>query len=283
MSFSEYINRIGHLGIMVPDVDEAAEFYVNKLGFTFISRKLVIDPVDGAIVVAFVKLNNMLIELFMPVSLRNEVITRKNGVYDHFAIDCGNVEMEYQVLKEKGLKLHKSTPDGAVDYLHLGCQGVNFSGSYGEVVEFCRTYDKDYKGVDVSKGWSHLAVKVLDLNKTTEFYERLGFRKIKDGYIETPYGNTDVIFLELKGFILEVIQFREIIDGPVIDTNTGIIDHFALDTSDAANALVAAKQEGFKVLTPVVKELNLFEKGIAYFVIEGPDGELIEINQVKKW
>ena len=105
MSFSEYINRIGHLGIMVPDVDEAAEFYVNKLGFTFISRKLVIDPVDGSIVVAFVKLNNMLIELFMPVSLRNEVITRKNGVYDHFAIDCGNVEMEYQVLKEKGLKM----------------------------------------------------------------------------------------------------------------------------------------------------------------------------------
>jgi len=282
MKLSNYINGIDHLGIIVPDIDFAVEYYICNFGFSLIHKKLVIDPIDGAINAAFVRLQDMVLELFTPMSIKNEIYSRKDGILDHFAIDCGNVEKACSCLLGKGLKFHSSTPDGIVDYVNLGCRGVkgvNFIGSFGEVVEVCATGAKDYKGVDVLAGWSHLAIKVHDLSKSIEFYNKLGFKKCGDGYLDTDEGRLYIAFLVCHWFMLEIIQVCGLLVDDLDKRSAGHIDHFALNTSDIKNAFYCAKSEGFKLLNPVIKELNLFARGVSYFMLEGPDGEIIEVAQ----
>lgn len=282
MKLADYIDGVAHLGIIVPDVEKAIQFYVDNFGFTKVCSKLVIDAVDGPINIGFVKLRDMELEVFTPYSIRNEIPSRKDGILDHFAIDCGDVNKAYTDLCNKGLQLHKSTPDGIVYYNNLGCKGVigvNFAGSFDEVVEVCSVGAKDYKGTDSLSGWSHLAIKVHDLERTLKFYERLGFRKCGDGYVDTEFGRLLIAFVVCHGFMLEIIQVCPALIDDLDKRGAGHIDHFALNTTDVKEAFYHAKSEGFKVLNYVIKELSLFERGIAYFMIEGPDGEIIEINQ----
>lgn len=279
MKLSNYINGIDHLGVIVPDVDYAVERYTSDFGFSLFYKKLVIDPVNGAIDAAFVKMQDMVIELFTPMSMRNQIYSRKDGILDHFAIDCGNVEKVCSQMLQKGLKFHASTINGIVDYTNLGCKGVNFIGSFGEVIEICKTYNKNYNGVDTLSGWSHLAIKVHNLETTVEFYSKLGFRKSGEGYLDTPEGRLYVAFLDCNGFVLEIIQVCGALITDLDKREAGHIDHFALKVSDIRDAFSAAKKEGFKVLNPVIKELNLFERGVSYFMLEGPDGELIELTR----
>lgn len=286
MKIADCINGIGHLGIIVPELDKAIDFYVNKFGFELFHKKLVIDPLDGAINVAFVKQRDMILELFTPMTKKNEILSRKDGILDHFAIDCGDVYKEYKSLSKRGLKLHASTPDGVVNYEHLGCKGVigvNFCGSFGEVVEVCSVGARDYNGVDTMQGWGHLAIKVHNLANTITFYKKLGFRQVGDGYVDTPYGRLLIAFMSCHGFILEIIQVCGALIDDLDKRGAGHIDHFALDVSNINEAYNCAKSEGLKILNPVIKELSLFDCGIAYFMIKGPDGEIIEINHIKKF
>lgn len=277
MLLADYVRGVGHLGIVVPDVDRSVDYYVNKWDFVLIQRKLVIDTMDGALDVAFVRRRNMVLELFTPMAIRNYICERRGGVLDHFAIDCGDVRTAAARLLGKGLSFHASTAGGVTEYPHLGCKGVvgaNFSGSAGEVVEVCSVLAKDYQGRTDMEGWSHLALKVRDLSATKSFYERLGFRQVGDGYVEVENGRWNVLFLSKKGFLLEAIQ----VPGSKL-AGRGIIDHVALQVQDVREAFYQAKKEGFEVVHPMVKELNLFDRGVAFFMIKGPDGEMIELSQ----
>lgn len=276
MKLSNCIDGFGHLGVIVPDVDKAIEYYTCNLGFSLIYRKIVIDPVDGPLNIAFVKLHDMEIELFTPIFIKNEIYSRKDGVIEHFAIDCANIEEAYNCLLQKGLKIHPSTLDGITNYYHLGCEGVNFYGSFGEIIEICKSKTKNYTGCELLSGCSHVAIRVFDLKTTADFYEKLGFVKCSEGYVDTENGRLNIIFMSLGSFVLELIKLP---DSLLVDlkVQTGHIDHFALEVSDIKNAFYAAKAEGFDVLNPLIKELNLFERGISYFMIKGPNSESIEI------
>lgn len=286
MTVKENITGVQHLGIIVSDVDVAIKFYVEKLGFQLIHRKLVLDAVDGAIDAAFVKLGDCVLELYKPLKMECEIENRSDGILDHFAIDTGDVDDASRVYGSKGLKLHASTADGIVDYVHVGkngVRGVNYVGSHGEVVELCQTGGVDYRGRTGLLGWSHLAIKVRDLKRSVEFYEKLGFTQYDSGYLDTPDGRLLIAFVECKGFCLEIIQVCGAMLDDLNKRSAGHIDHFAMDVTDVKEAFAEAKKAGMKIVQPVVKELNLFEHGVAYFTIVGPDGEFVELNQKKKY
>ncbi len=286
MEVSQWINGISHLGIPVTNIDKAVAFYVNKLGFRLIHRKTVMDTLGTALEAAFVQLGDLLIELYKPTGSEVQTAGRSGGTIDHYAIDAPDFETCADMGFARGLMLHNSTKDGSVFYQHIGpkgVQGVNFTGPNREVIEFCHDCAKDYGRKMGLQGWSHLALKVKDLNRSLEFYEKLGFHKCADGYLDTPEGRLVIGFVQLKGFQLEIIQVCPSQRNGLDKREAGPIDHFALDVRDVRQAFYACRQSGFSMATTVVKELSLFEHGIKYFIIEGPDGERIEFNQKLVW
>lgn len=279
MKIAQQITGIQHLGILVSNVDAAVQFYTEKLGFTLIHRKIALDPLDGALEAAFVKLENLTLELFKPNG--GAIEQGSASVIDHFAIDCANVQRQWPQLSKRGLTLHASTYNGVVDYANIGekgVRGVNFNGCAGEVVEICENCAIDYKGNNQLLGWSHLAINVADLKRSVNFYQKLGFKKGVNGYADGPNGRLLIEFVDLHGFSLELIQRPN-----AERRQAGVIHHFALDVRDVKQTFYALKHEGYSLALPVIKELNLFEHGIAYCMITGPDGELIEFNQKYAW
>lgn len=282
MEGKELIRGVQHLGIPVVNVDRAAAFYVEKLDMELIQRKVAVDAAGGYLEVAFVKKNDLVLELYKPSGSEAEIEARGDGVLDHYAFDAPDLENCRDKALDRGMQYHASTKDGIVWYEHVGpkgVRGVNFTGPNKEVIEFCQDLSKSYNGQKGLLGWSHLALKVRSLEQSVSFYEKLGFQKYADGYLDTPQGRLIIGFVELNGFLMEIIQVCPAMLEEQEAKKAGHIDHFALDVKDVVQMCSICRREGFKLLTPAVKELTLLERGIRYIMIEGPDGERIEFNQ----
>lgn len=281
MELREQITGVQHLGIPVLDVKAAADWYEETLGFTRVYEKTVWYPAKWNVV--FVKLGDLLIELYQPSGRDLEQIrTRGDGILDHFAIDAPDLDTIAGILLAKGLKLHASTPDGIVDYWNIGAQGVrgiNFLGPNREVLELCQNLSHKYKGLGL-QGWSHLAVKVRDLEASMNFYQGLGFEKTDSGYLDTPEGRLQIGFVGNHGFELELIQMIGSGLEELKTRGAGHLDHIALNVEDAKEAFFLAKKEGYQLEDYTVHELPLFEHGVRFFTVLGPDGERVELNQI---
>lgn len=93
-----------------------------------------------------------------------------------FCHEAPELEREAALAKEKGLKVHLSTPEGLTFYEHLGekgVRGINFYGPGGEVLEFCRDEALAYHEKSGLTGWSHLALKVENMESTENFYGKM--------------------------------------------------------------------------------------------------------------
>lgn len=282
MKLADTITGVQHLGIPAADIDESVAFYCDRLGFTLIHRKLSVDTLGNAIEAAFVQLGNLVLELFRPAGSEDEIRNRTDGILDHYAIDAPDFENCMNRAMQKGLKLHLSTQDGAVWYRTVGrkgVKGVNFCGPDNEVIELCYNFESDYGDKTGLQGWSHLAIKVRNLAASIAFYEGLGFDKCADGYLDTPDGRLIIGFVKLGDFQMELIQVAPAMLAELGQRGAGHIDHVALDVKNIQEAFFACRHENYRLLTPTVKELSFFEHGIKYFLIEGPDGEIIELNQ----
>lgn len=280
------IKGVAHLGIAVQDVDAAVAFYEKKLGFRLVHRSIAVDIPNGALEAAFMQLGNLQIELCKPVGAQMQGKERSGGILDHFAIEAPDFEACASMAFEKGLKLHASTKDGSVLYDTIGdkgVQGINFSGPSGEVIEFCHDFSKEYGYKKGLQGWSHLALKVEDLGRCMRFYGKLGFEKCADGYLDTPNGRLMIEFMECQGFQLEIIQVGAAAAKELRKQNPGALAHVAFEVADVETAFLWCQKMGFCMETKVIKELSLFEHGVRFFMVVGPDGECIEFCEKKKF
>ncbi|WP_343247461.1 VOC family protein [Diplocloster hominis] len=284
MKLSEYITGVQHLGIPTADLSGSVTWYEQNLGFQKIYEKTVWS--DGKLDVVFLRLNDLVIELYEKAGANREVQSRRDGILDHYAIDAPDFDQCCRQAGAKGLKYHASTPSGAVLYENIGPRGVrgaNYVGPNQEVIELCHNCSINYGNRTGLQGWSHLAVKVSNLKDSVSFYETLGFSKAGEGYLDTPDGRLYIGFVDNHGFQLELIQMVGEGLRDLKRRGKGHIDHIALDVKDAKEAFYEARKSGCRVLDLVLKELPLFEHGIRYFTILGPDGENIELNQKLSW
>ena len=60
------------------------------------------------------------------------------------------------------------------------------------------------------------------------------------------------------------------------------INHFALNCTDIQAAYAWICEQGYKVLSNGIEELPFWEKGVAFFIIEGPNKERIEFCERKQ-
>lgn len=278
MTLADNVQGIQYIGIPVVNLNEAVRWYEEKLGFRKVQQKIVLNP--NYMEVAFLVLGDMMLLMYQPSGReRVEVAKRRDGILDHFAIDAPDFECCVEKVFSKGLKLHESTPHGICHYDTLGekgVKGVNFVGPNQEVIEICHDNSLAYGSQSGLKGWAHLALKVRDLEITQEFYGKLGFHECGGGYLETPDGRLEIRFMKKNGFMLEIIQMAGEGLAQLEKKKSGHINHIALDVADISEALCSVKKNGMKMIDYMVKTLPVLERGIRFFKIYGPDGEIIE-------
>jgi catechol 2,3-dioxygenase-like lactoylglutathione lyase family enzyme len=283
MQLADNLHGVQHLGIFVPDIEKAVEFYSEKLKFsTDYTPSIATD--EGNIQIAFMERDGMLVELVQLVGDElEEVKTRGDGHIDHFAIDVFDIDNAIQTHLERGMDLHPSTADGAQSFplFSEGVKYVFFSGPFNEKIEFNQALHLDPKRREENVGgWNHLGVPVVDLDQSKAFYSQFGFKEITYG--EHPLGDEviKVSMMQKDGFTIELYQ---LVGDDLEDVNTrkdGLIDHIALNVLDADQAYQDLKNAGYDIIEEAPVSLPLFENGVKYFMIRGPMGEKIEFNEI---
>jgi len=120
-----------------------------------------------------------------------------------------------------------------------------------------------------AKGLQHIGIPTNDVEKTVRFYESLGL----ETYYRKQDDKFDVAFMRLGSFVIETYK------GEVLE-RTGAIDHITIDVTDIGAVFELVKEGGYKLLDKEIITLDFFEKGCSYFIIEGPNRERVEFNQI---
>lgn len=124
------VKGVAHIGLYIKDVEASKKFYTEILGFNVICE---FTSLEGN-KMAFVKSGNLIIELIQHVHWMD----RRDGLYDHIAMEVDNIEEAYENLKEKGIRF-----EGEIYYDSLvfekGVKYVAFRGIDGEHLELYQT------------------------------------------------------------------------------------------------------------------------------------------------
>lgn len=122
-------------------------------------------------------------------------------------------------------------------------------------------------------GFQHLGLPTNDIEKTIEFYEKLGFEVVRREDIPSD----KVAFLKLKNMVIETYESKA---GPCAKGFDGAIDHVALDVDDVEAAFEAVKAAGLTPMTEDIQFLPFWEKGFRFFKVLGPSNEPVEFGQI---
>jgi len=130
------------------------------------------------------------------------------------------------------------------------------------------------------RGIQHLGIPVTKIDRSSLFYQRLGFSVEFSTTLTENGGDTRVTMLQNGSLTIELYQKPLGQVEEIARRTDGHIDHVALDVQDIDAALREIRSMGLPVLeenAPVT--LPFWEKGVKYFTVRGPDGEKVEFNQ----
>ena len=114
-------------------------------------------------------------------------------------------------------------------------------------------------------GLAHIGVFVKDIERSIDFYKRLGFTLDKE---EQP--GIRLAFLSSGNCLIELIEQKE------LPTRTaGSVDHVAMIVDDIDAAIKNAKAQDIEIDASQVNSVDVLG-GIKNVFFEGPDGERLE-------
>ena len=122
------------------------------------------------------------------------------------------------------------------------------------------------------KGLAHIALRTVDVEKSIEFYEKIGGKLSKTDSISTEKGDKTLALLDFAGVTLELIQVFEPVE-------SGVSPHFAVyvdDLSETVAEIMAAGIDSYP--SEKIQQMRLFG-GITNWFLNGPGGEQIEFIQ----
>lgn len=121
---------------------------------------------------------------------------------------------------------------------------------------------------DFINGLQHVGIPTEKMLQSITFYQQLGFKLVNQ---EIQPNGGGVAFLENNDFIVELYEQKN------LDGHTGVIDHIALQVSEEIDTLFEMIQaKDYPVLSEGIETLAYWNKGISFFIIEGPNKEKIE-------
>lgn len=121
------------------------------------------------------------------------------------------------------------------------------------------------------KGLAHIGVFVKDLDKSIDYYKRLGFTldRIEEIHIRLAFLNAGTCLVEL----VEQKDLPPRTHGPV--------DHFAMVVDDIDAAIASAKENDIHIDASTINSVDILG-GIRNVFFEGPDGERLEFVEYAK-
>ena len=120
-------------------------------------------------------------------------------------------------------------------------------------------------------GLAHIGIFVKDIDKSIDFYKRLGFTLDAE---EAP--SIRLAFLSAGNCLIELVEKK---DEPT--RNAGVIDHVAVVVDDIDAAIANANANGIKIDAGQVNTMTILG-GIKNVFFEGPDGERLEFFEYCK-
>ncbi|PIE31179.1 glyoxalase/bleomycin resistance/extradiol dioxygenase family protein [candidate division KSB3 bacterium] len=128
----------------------------------------------------------------------------------------------------------------------------------------------------------HLGIPVQDVAAAKAWYvNNLGFEIAHETSIPTAEGNVEIAFLSLGALTMEFYQPAGQEAKEIASRQDGHIDHIALHVADVEQAYKDVKAAGLTPLEDAPVFLNtLYERGVKYFNVRGPNGEKVEFNQI---
>ena len=120
-------------------------------------------------------------------------------------------------------------------------------------------------------GVQHIGIPTNDIEKTIEFYQKLGFEIAFQTVNEEA--NEKVVFLKLHTLVIETYENKAAV------MRSGAIDHIAIDVKDIEKVYAMINQAGLNSTQDTVHFLPFWENGVKFFTIEGPNKEKVEFSQ----
>lgn len=126
------INRIDHIGIAVPNLQEAKKFYEEVLGIKITKEDEVIE--DQKVKVSFVPCGEVELELLESTTEDGPIAKylAKNGGrsgIQHVALNVDNIEEAIAEMKEKGVRMIDEAPrygagNSSIAFVHPKASGI---------------------------------------------------------------------------------------------------------------------------------------------------------------
>ena len=120
-------------------------------------------------------------------------------------------------------------------------------------------------------GVQHIGIPTNDIEKTIEFYQKLGFEIAFQTVNEEA--NEKVAFLKLHTLVIETYENKAAV------MRSGAINHIAIDVKDIEKVYAMINQAGLNSTQDTVHFLPFWENGVKFFTIEGPNKEKVEFSQ----
>ena len=120
-------------------------------------------------------------------------------------------------------------------------------------------------------GVQHIGIPTNDIEKTIEFYQKLGFEIAFQTVNEEA--NEKVAFLKLHTLVIETYENK------VAAMQAGAVDHIAIDVKDIEKVYSMIDRAGLNSTQDTIHFLPFWEKGVKFFTIEGPNKEKVEFSQ----
>lgn len=129
-------------------------------------------------------------------------------------------------------------------------------------------------------GLQHIGIPVSDVDRSMAFYDRLGFDNVMRKDFDDGTGTVRVAMMKRSDVVIELYQLPPDKLTMIRGRADGRIDHIAFDVEDIENAFEELKRAGLTPLQEAPVKLDFWERGCRYFSIRGPDGEILEFNQI---
>ena len=120
-------------------------------------------------------------------------------------------------------------------------------------------------------GVQHIGIPTNDIEKTIEFYQKLGFEIAFQTVNEES--NEKVAFLKLHTLVIETYENK------AAAMQAGAVDHIAIDVKDIEKVYSMIDRAGLNSTQDTIHFLPFWENGVKFFTIEGPNKEKVEFSQ----
>ena len=114
-----------------------------------------------------------------------------------------------------------------------------------------------------STGVQHIGIPTNDIDKTVDFYHKLGFETAFEPV--NKEADEKVVFLKLGTLVVETYENHAAVLRAVA------IDHVALDVNDIEEIYQYINQAGLNTTQDSIHFLPFWENGVKFFTIEGPN------------